>query len=161
MSTLYELTGAYQQLLDMIESGEYNEVEIMDYLQTIDGEIEDKADNYAKVIKELEGSVGIIKAEIDRLSGKKSNLENNIKKLKQSLEMAMRITGKTKFKTDLFGFGIQKNPAALVIDSAYIPAEYMVQKDPEPDKAKIKEELKLGVILDFAHLEQSESLRIR
>lgn len=159
--TLYELTGQFKQLLEMIESGEYHESELKDTIEGIEGEIEIKADGYAKIIKELEGSSNTIKAEIDRLSNKKTYVENNIKNLKQSLETAMKTTGKLKFKTDLFSFGIQKNQAKLVIDKpGEIPTDFLVPQEPKIDNAKIKELLK-ETELPYAHLEQSESLRIR
>ena len=75
----------------------------------------------------------------------------------------MIATGKTKFKTELFNFGIQKNPPKLVLDKEVedIPMDYYIFQDPIADKEKIKQELKEGKELDFAHLEQGESLRIR
>lgn len=159
MATLYELTGQFQQLLQMIEDGEYEYQTLAGTFESIEGEIEYKADGYAKVIKEIEGNVATIKNEIDRLSNKKSVLENSIKTLKQTLEKAMIDTEKTKFKTELFSFGIQKNPARLVIDGQ-VPEEYLIPQEPKVDNSKIKDLLKAQE-LDFAHLEQSESLRIR
>ena len=88
-------------------------------------------------------------------------IENNIKNLKQALETAMRATGKTKFKTDLFSFNIQKNPPKLVIDKPEeIPEEYLIPQEPKINSKAIKDMLKEKE-LPFAHLEQSESLRIR
>lgn len=161
MSTLYELTGQFKELLELIEQGELDQTMLKDTLEGIDCEIELKADGYAKVIKEIEGNISTIKTEIDRLSGKKSSMENSIKTMKQALETAMKATGKLKFKTELFSFGIQKNPPSLVLDSCIIPCEFLIQKEPEPDKNAIKEALKNGANFDFAHLESSESVRIR
>ena len=68
---------------------------------------------------------------------------------------------KKKFKTDLFSFNIQKNAPALIIDNKNsIPAEYLIQREPKIDTANLKKYLKENKA-DFAHLEQSESLRIR
>ena len=81
--------------------------------------------------------------------------------MKEALQNAMFITGKTKFKTDLFSFNIQKNPPRLVIDRPEeIPEEYLIPQEPKIDTSAIKEALKRQE-LPFAHLEQSESLRIR
>lgn len=159
MATLYELTGQFKQLLQMIEDGDYECQDIADTFEAIDGEIEYKADGYAKVIKEIEGNVATIKAEIDRLSNKKDVLENTIKTMKQTLENAMKVTGKTKFKTDLFSFNIQKNPARLVI-TGEVPEQFLIPQEPKVDNEAIKELLKQQE-LPFAQLEQSESIRIR
>ena len=87
----------------------------------------------------------------------------NIARIKGSLEAAMIATGKKKFKTDLFSFGIQKNPPRLVLDKGIedIPMDYYIFQDPVADKEKIKAELKAGEKFDFAHLEQDEKLRIK
>ena len=153
MATLYELTGQYQQLLEMIQNDEFDEWTLKDTLEGLDGEIEIKADGYAKVIKELEGNVDTLKNEIDRLS------RNNIKIMKESLENTMKITGKTKFKTDLFSFNIQNNPPRLVIDKD-VPEQFLIPQPPKVDNARIKDVLKQQE-LDFAHLEVGQSLRIR
>jgi hypothetical protein len=87
--------------------------------------------------------------------------------MKLSLQQAMTTTGKTKFKTDLFSFGIQKNPPAVVLevpedDLESIPAEYLIRQAPKVNKTKLKEDLKAGKDLaGVAHLVQGESLRIR
>ena len=161
MATLYELTGQFRELLELIEQGEIDADLLADTLEGLEGEIEIKADGYAKVIRELEGQASMLKGEIDRLSDRKSSIENNIKAMKESLEMAMRATGKVKFKTDLFSFNIQKNPPRLVIDKPEeVPEEYLIPQEPKIDTSAIKEALKQQE-LPFAHLEQSESLRIR
>jgi len=159
MATLYELTGQFQQLLEMAETGDIEPDILKDTLDGIDGEIEIKADGYAKVIRELDGRVLMLKSEIERLSGKKSSIENNIKTMKESLENAMKTTGKTKFKTDLFGFNIQNNPPRLIIDKD-VPEEFLIPQPPKVDNARIKQLLKEQE-LDFAHLEVGQSLRIR
>lgn len=159
MATLYELTGQFRELLELIEQGEMDPELLADTLEGLDGEIEIKADGYAKVIRELEGQTAMLKGEIDRLSNKKSSIENNIKAMKESLEMAMRTVNKTKFKTDLFSFNIQKNPAKLVI-TGEVPKDYLIPQEPKIDNKAIKDLLKEKE-LPFAHLEQSESLRIR
>ena len=49
MSSIYELTGEYLELMDMLEDEEIDEQTIIDTLEALDGEIENKADNYAKI----------------------------------------------------------------------------------------------------------------
>lgn len=163
MSTLYELKGQYQQLLELIEQGDMDPDMLKDTLEGIEGEIEVKADGYAKVMKELEGQVLTLKTEIDRLSSRKSSIEANIKAMKDNLQSAMIATGKTKFKTELFSFGIQKNPAKLVIDNqSEIPKNWLIPQEPKIDTQAIKNYLSdTGTFTTYAHLEQGESLRIR
>lgn len=163
--TLYELTGQMQELLAMMEDPEIDPQIIEDTMEGLSGEIEDKADGYAKVRVELMAQSASLKAEIDRLTLRRQAIEKNIDRLMTALKTAMIATGKVKFKTELFSFGIQRNPAKVVIDEQYIenvPEEYLIPQEPKVDKAKIKEDLKAGKDLEgIAHLEQDESLRIR
>ena len=163
--TLYELTAEYMQLLEIAEDPDTDVQVLLDTMEGVSGEIEEKADGYAKVMKELEAEEQKIKNEVDRLNVRRLSISNNIRAMKLRLQESMKLTGKTKFKTDLFSFGIQKNPPSVVMDEQYlenIPKEYLKYKDPEIDKAKIKEDLKAGKDLaGIAHLAQTESLRIR
>lgn len=163
--TLYELTTQYQALLELAEDPDVDPKVLADTMDGLDGDIEEKADGYAKVIRSLEGRIGVIKAEEDRLRTRRGTMENSIIRMKQHLQASMTAIGKTKFKTDLFSFGIQKNPASVVIDAQSMdnmPEEYISVPSPTWNKTAIKDALKAGKDLTgIAHLEQSESLRIR
>ena len=162
MATLYELTDEWMQLLDMAEDPDIDEQALQDTLEGLGGEIEDKADNYAKVIAELNGKEELLKGEIDRLSARKKSIENTITRMKATLQYAMETTGKEKFKTELFSFNIQNNPAKVVIEEGKkIPKTYLVPQEPLVNKQLIKDDLKNGKTLTFAHLEQTRGLRIR
>lgn len=161
MSNLYKLNEAWQELANMLYQDDVDEQMILDTLESVDGEIEDKADNYAKIIKEIEAKRDARKSEAKRLTDSALVLDNKIKYLKQNLFNVMKDTGKTKFTTDLFTFRIQKNGGkrALTIDGD-VPKEY-TKTIIENDTDKIRQALESGEELSFAHLEpQSESLRI-
>ena len=164
MATLYELTQDWIQLMNLLEDGADEDV-INDTLEGLDYEIEDKAEGYAKVIRNIESDIVGLKAEIERMTDRKRVLENNITRMKNNLQAAMELTGKTKFKTDLFSFNVQNNPAAVIMDEQYlenIPEGYLIPQEPKLDKKKLAADLKAGVDLEgIAHLEQSRSLRIK
>ena len=158
---LYEITGALLELLEMATEQELDQKTINDTMEVMEFEFEEKADGYAKVIKTLEGNVDSLDKEIERLTKRKNTVKNNIASIKRNLEGAMITTGKTKFKTLLFNFGIQKNPASVVIDDeSQIPEEYLVAQEPKVDKTGLKNFLKDNEV-EWAHLVQTESLRIR
>lgn len=161
MSNLYKLNEAWQELANMLYQNDIDEQMILDTLESIDGEIEDKADGYAKVIRELEAMRDAKKEEMYRQQDGARLLDNRIKYLKQNLFNVMKQTGKTNFATNLFTFRIQKNGGkrALTIDGE-VPKEYQ-KTIIENDTDKIRQALEEGKELKFAHLEpQSESLRI-
>lgn len=118
MNSLYNLTTDYQQLLNLLYDGEVDQQTVMDTLDALEDAIEDKADGYAVIIKTIDADVDAIEAEIKRLQARKQALNNRKEWLKSNLEDTMRALGKTKFKTALFSFGIQKNGGkrALVLD---------------------------------------------
>ena len=162
MSTLYQLTEAYQELLSMALDPDTAPEALADTMEAIEGEFEDKADGYAKVMKTLDADVSAIKAEIARLTERKKSIETNIDRMKRALESSMRATGKTKFKTTLFSFGIQKNvPSVSILDESKIPEQFLIPQSPKIDKRAIMAALKDGEHYEWAEVVQTESLRIR
>lgn len=166
MATLYQLTGQMQALLALMEDPDTDPQIIEDSLEAVSGEIEYKADCYARVMAELEAQKAAVKAEKDRLAARESSLGKNIDRMKESLKTSMIATGKIKFKTPLFSFSIAKNPPKVVIDDPdRIPEGFLIPQPPKVDTASIKESLKsidAGPMWEgICHLEQGESLRIR
>jgi len=159
MATLYELTGKYHQLLDLSE--DTDSTLFNDTMDSITDAIDDKADGYAKVDKELAKDEKALKDEASRLSARAKSISNNRKILKQYLQEAMETTGKEKIKTPEFTIYIQNNPVSVkLVDESKIPA-YLTKTDIVPDKTRIKELLKKGKDVPGAELSVSSSLRIR
>lgn len=161
--TLYELTGQMLELQEMLESGDYDEAAIADTMEAVQFEFEEKADEYAKITRNLTAEIEGLKTEIDRMTGRKRMLENRVKMLKKRLEDAFKQTGTEKLKTQLFSFSMQNNPPKVVLDTDDIfsvPDDLLKYSDPELDKTKAKEFLKNNKA-DWGHLEQEKSLRIK
>lgn len=162
MSTLYNLTSDYENILNMLYDENIDEQMILDTLESIEGEIEDKADGYAKIIKELEAKKNAREEEAKRLTDSAKVFKNRVNTLKQNLFNSMKQTGKTKFETNLFSFNIVKNGGkqTLTIDGE-VTKEY-TKTVIENDTDKIRQALESGKNLPFAHLEpRGESLRIK
>lgn len=158
--TLRELTAEFEAVLALALEEDDGE-ELAGKLAEIDMAIEDKADNYAVIIADLSAQESKLKAEIDRLTKRRQTLRNNAERMKQSLQIAMETVGKEKMKTDYYSYTIQKNPPKLVLDDERIvPEDYFITRR-ELDKVSLKDALKAGQEVRGAHLEQTESLRIR
>ncbi|WP_277220684.1 siphovirus Gp157 family protein [Peptoniphilus vaginalis] len=156
-TTLYELKEMYLNLMDLDLEGE----ELGKALESIDDEIEVKAENYAGVIKNLEAEIDAYKKEIERMSKIKKSLESRADYLKKNLEDAMIELDKKKFKTNLFSFNIQRNaPGIKILDEDKIPEEF-VEYEKRIKKNDLKKAIKEGLETDAAILVESESLRIR
>lgn len=164
-NTLYELTEQYDTVLSMIYDGETDEQTIMDTLESIDGEIEDKADNYAKLLRIMSSDVEALKKEEERIVTRRRSIEARAQRMKCYLQANLEFIGKTKFKTALFSFCVAANggkqPLTITDNLDEIPGKYLIPQPPVPDKEKIRELLESKEV-EWAHLEpRGKSLRIR
>ena len=161
MSNIYELSENYRQVFDAIANGEDDQV-YLDTLEAINDSIEDKADNYMRVIKNSEADIEALDKEIKRLQEKKKVLSNGVKRMKESLQGAMERTNKLAFKTTLFSYGIQNNAPSLDnLDIDKIPKKYFVDQEPKLDKKSLLNDLKEGQEINGATMKQTKSLRVR
>jgi len=158
---LYELTQNYINLQDLLEDETIGQDIIEAAMKEVGEDIEEKAQNYAVIIKNLEAEAEALEKEEKRLAARKSSLRNRNKILKDNLENSMKAIGKTKFKTNLFSFNIGKNPPSVNIDDEnLIPDQYIVYTKSAAKKAML-DDIKQGVIIPGVSLKQTESLRIR
>lgn len=168
--TLYELTDELMELLELAEDPDTDPEALEGSLESVSGLFEEKADGYAKIIRQLNAEAEMVDAEIQRLKAKKDALKKNAERIKQSLQAAMIATEKRKFKTPFFTFSIRKNPVSVVFDcicsNTVIPERFMKYKRPEIDITAVKKEIKKAIeagedLSGIAHLESTESLMIR
>lgn len=159
--SLYEMKQEWETVFEKLLDPEIPVEAVFDTIEMIEADMDTKADRYATILKSMDGDVATIDSEIKRLQDRKTFISNRQKALKQRLYDTMKATGRTKFKTALFTFAIQKNggaqPVKLLDD---VPEAW--RKPGLPDMAKIREALAEGKDLPFAALEErGESLRIR
>lgn len=157
---MYELTGKYLELLEFIEENEG--VDFSDTLEMLEDDIKTKAENTAKLYKQMQAEAEIIKKEEERLKAKREAKENAAKRLKEYLEFELKKANMPKLKTELFSFNIQRNaPSVKITDINVIPNLFKVPQPDKIDKKAIMEKLKAGEEVAGAELHQSSSLRIR
>jgi len=164
MSKLYELSMNFNEVIGMIDDEDVSIEALEDTLQSIEGEIEDKVEGCAKFVKNLEGDVDAIDAEIARLSKRKKTVNNKIEGIKNYVMEQMVYVSKDKITTPVFTISRAKNPAKLVIEDAkLLPGNYLkiIPETTVPDNAAIKEALKAGTEVAGAKLEYGFNLRIR
>lgn len=166
--TLYEITGELLELQNMIEEGADPDV-VNDTIESVEFDLEQKAEGYVMVIRNLEAQAKAIKDEEKRLREKRLSAENGIERLKKRLFDSMKATGKKNQNAGVFTLSVQKNGGALPViideDVMNMPQE-MIKIDIKPDIKRIAELLqddqKSRYYSKFAHFgERGESLRIR
>lgn len=158
---LYTLTGNYMDIQRMIEEGE-DEAKFTDTLESLEDAIEDKAEAYFYIIRNVESDIESIKAEEKRLADKRRAAENKMRRLKDNLQYSMEAVDKPKIKTPLFTANIQKNaPSVDVFNEELIPRSYYEAKEPQLNKKALLTALKDGQDIPGASIKQTESLRLR
>ena len=155
---LYELSLSFQEVQNMDLDPEV----MKDTLDSIGGTFENKAENMAKLIRNLESDRLAYKEEEDRLKTKRQAVENKLKWLKTYLRDCMKLTGKTKFKSGMFNFSIQKNPVSVnITNKKILPEDYLIPQPPKVNNTTLKKALKDGIEVPGAELKQTEGVRIR
>lgn len=157
--SLYELTESYRAVQALMF--EAKDEDYFKALDMIEEGIESKADNIARIIRNNAADIEALKSEEKRLADRRKVLEAKIDRLKEYLQENMELTGKVKFKTQLFSFNIQNNPPSCIIDDENsLPKDY-ISYEPKVDKKAILEQLKAGEEVPGAHMIQGRGLRIR
>jgi hypothetical protein len=161
MTQLYVLTGRLKSLNDENVDDE----NLLDVIRTMEGEVREKSINVAMYIRNLEATADAIKDAEGHMEARRKVMENRIASIKKYLLENMQHCGISKIECPEFVISLRSNPQKVVIDDQkLIPVEYMWQPEtppPEPDKKKMLEDMKVGVIIDGAHVEQSKRLEIK
>lgn len=159
---LYDLAQNYLNLQELLEDSEVPQDMLEASLNEVGEELEDKAENIAKLIKTLAIEAKALKEEETRLSNRRKSLENRSEWLKKYLDSSMKATGKTKFKGKLFSFSIQKNsPGVEILDEELIPERFYIEQEPVLSRENLLKALKDGEDIPGAEIKQTESLRIK
>ena len=166
---LYDIAADFRRLSDLLEdesTPEEMRQTIIDTLESLDGDFEDKAEGIAALIAEYTATVEGCRAEIARLTGKAARAENAINSLKRYLKMEMDFTGKRKINAGTWTITVARNggKAPIVwktepdeLDLGSLPEKY-VKRTESINTAAVREPLEAGGFLSFAALgERGES----
>lgn len=135
---LYELVGAYAEIQSIVESGE----DCTELLAQVSDALEQKAVAIGHVLRNSEADSDALAAEIKRLQGKKSAIDNNRERLREYIKRAMSESGILRVKAPTFAITLSDGPESVeVVDEAAIPEEFLRVKR-EPNKAAILESYK-------------------
>lgn len=161
---LYEVTDEFFRLQEKAESGELDGSMLID-LENAETKFEEKAEGYAKIIRNLEAQGEAIKSEEKRLAESRRTIEASVKRLKENLEGAMKATGKRKFEKGIFKFSIQKNggkiPIIVDVPTEELADEFVIVSE-KPDLEAIRKYIEeTGDVTQFHFGERGESLRIK
>lgn len=158
---LHEITEAMIELQNIADNDELDDEILRDTFEGLDGAFEDKADQWARFIKDEEAEIDAISNEIDRLKAKKERKQKTVDKMRLNLSGYMRAANKTKFKTVLYNFGFRKSQAVEIVNEEELPEWALIPQPAKVSKTEIKEHLKAGETVPGAKLVENESLQIK
>ncbi|EIC29446.1 siphovirus Gp157 family protein [Methylomicrobium album] len=163
--TLYQLSAHYVQALDALTDpdAELPAEAISDTLEALAGELEEKAVNVAKFLRNMETTAEAIKVAEANMAKRRKTLENRVQWLKGYLKSNMEHSGMTEIECPYFRVTIRSNPPAVeILDEDSVPAEF---KEPvvnwKVDKTAIRKALQAGQSVAGASLSQGARLVIK
>lgn len=163
--SLYQLSTHYLQALDFMTDPEFDlPIEaINDTLEALSGELEEKAVNVTKFLRNMEATAEAIKQAETEMAKRRKALENRVLWLKTYLKNSMENTGISKIECPYFKLSIQNNPASVnILDEEAIPEQFKEAVTTwKIDKPAIKEAIKNGKSVAGAELTNGTRLVIK
>ena len=165
--SLYKISGNYLQALDFLTDPDSDipMQTVTDTMEALGGELEDKAVNVAKFLRNMEATAEAIKAAEAEMAKRRKAIETRVSWLKNYLKTNMESTGVSKIECPYFKLSIAKNPAALdIFDNDAIPDEYKRTETvtvEHIDKAAIKTAISSGHEVTGARITNGTRLVIK
>jgi len=165
---LYEITNELQAVLDGILEGGIDSPEAQqaldEHLAGLDEALDQKAEDYAAVIRSFEARAEARAAEAKRIRELANADATVAQRLKDRLKQAMETTGRLRIDTTRFRLTVANNGGKqpmLIEDASAVPAEFIVQI-PEVDKDAVRAALEAGRAVPGCTLApRGTSLRIK
>ena len=149
--TLFEITNEFQTLYEIASSDEDPRA-LMDTIEAMMPEVEQKAAGYVAVIQQLDMEAKRAKELAEMFKAKQTVRENNIKHMKVALMQAMDAMKVTEISAGAFTIKLAKNGGKqpMIIDGE-VPDNFkrIIYED---DKELIRKHLEDGEVLNFAKL---------
>ena len=165
MASLYEISAEYAAFLEAYENASCEEeaAEILQSLVDIHGSLEEKAENYAKLIKNVKADAKAFKDESDRLDKKWKVAKNFAERLEGAMLDAMKLTDTKEIPTSIGKWKTQLNPISCdVTDPDKVPERFHVKQPDKIDKqAMIREHKATGEMFEGAEFKQEMGVRFR
>lgn len=165
---LYEIAADYERLLDAIEAGELPEEAIADTLEAVQGELDEKAENIACMLKDIAAEVAAIEDEEKRLAERRKQKERTYERVKNYLSGALHKVGKTKIETPRCKISFRKSESVEILDAAALIIWAERNDDsllnyamPTINKTAVKKALAAGNAVTGAQIVTRQNIQIK
>lgn len=145
MTQLYALTGQMAELAAMADTDDEGlKQAIQDTMDGIQGEFEVKADNIVMLRRNIEGDIGAIDAEIDRLTELKRIKNNSVTQISEYLRRNMEAANIKSIKRPLFTVTLAMGKEKVIVDNENAVPDDLTSVSTKiaPDKNAIAAKLK-------------------
>jgi hypothetical protein len=162
MSNIYQIQQDYLAITnELIENGGELSPELETALVINKSELQQKAVAYIYVTKSLEADVTTIDEEIKRLQALKASRVKTIDKLKETVKQAMEMYEIEEIKTATLKINFRKSESVEVDPDIISDIWCNIKTVKTPDKAKIKEAIKIGTAIRGASLKINRNIQIK
>jgi hypothetical protein len=158
---LYELSTIYANLQTEIE--EDNPEQALAKIGSIEGAFNDKAQQVGFIIKNMEAMADAVSNEAAAMSAREKAIKTRVAAIKEYLRSNMERAGVKSIECPQFKISLVNNPPKVNIVGS-VPEEYLRTPEPpppEPDKKKILEDWKQGVVIDGVEITQGNRVQIK
>lgn len=164
MRALYEINADLEALLNQVDPETGEALFDPSALDALMMERTEKIEGVCLAVKNLTAEAGAIKAEEDNLKKRREALE---KKIDGYMGWLNATLDGDKFETAKVAVGYRKSEQTEITDAekfwkwAKRHKDFIRQKDPEADKAKIKAAIKAGETIPGAEIVQKKTMNVR
>lgn len=155
MSSLFDIVGEFQQLYEMATSEEEQAEQVfIDTLNSLKGELTEKASGYVAVMNRLDMEMKKAEEIEKRYKAIKESRKNAIQRMKDACLWACDNLGVTEIDAGDAKIKVKNNGGQLplIIEEGKEVPQNLCKITIEPDKALIREYLKEHPDCDFAHI---------
>ena len=167
---LYEIASDYAAFIEAFDNGDIPEDAFYDTLDGIHGAFEEKCANVALSVKNDDAAITALESEIERLQKRVKSIKASQDQKRRYIHDSMSRVGVDRLKDDpRVQISIKKNPPKVVFTdkAAFLYnaresgwTKYLTVPQPELNVSAIKDDLKNGVQLPGAYLEQGSRLEV-
>lgn len=164
MTALYLIAADYRQQAEALADLDLPPEVVADTLESIGGELQDKAQAVAMMARNLDANAAACKAWAKQATERAKAIEARAASLRDYLASNMQACGISKIEGPGITLSFRASHAVVIDEPALIPVEYM-RRPPlppaEPDKEAIKAAIKLGEVVPGARVETRQNLQIK
>jgi hypothetical protein len=165
MTHLYEIVRHRAEFERLADQGDLDPQLILDTLESLDGELNDKAISIAQFTRNLDATAQAVREAGKAMLERAGRIEKRAESIRAYMLYQLQFAGVSKIECPWFVIAVKKNPPAVVLDDeAAVPQAFKVQPEPpapRPDKKAIAAALKAGEDVPGCRLVQSDRLEIR